>query len=305
MTGPGPAHAGLCPERVSQGEAVAVWALLATDVAAVLVTYSRVDPGELYSVSRDGIAGGFGRAVVQLNFPVSLLTIPLVLLAVAALPRRAWLVAAPALGLCTVTAFPGVVDEGDLDVRLVNAAPALGVALAAGLTFVAAGRAGTRLAPGDGRDGRRIAAAVAAVLVSLPWITAELGFHLPGGLFLTDEPYAEPGGLPTAAVHLGHHHGFAGTLFVLGALVLSRTAPPAGWLRRAYAALVSLALVYGATNLVQDLWHEQVVKRGWTGWDIPSALVPAPSVMWAVMLVATVVMYALGFARPHGAAEAR
>lgn len=303
MTGAPPGAA--TSEEVGQGEAIALWALLAADVAAVLVTYARIDPAELYSVSRDGLAGGLGRAVVQLNFPVSLLAIPLTLLAVAALPRRAWLVAAPALALCAVTAVPGVLDDEDLDVRLVNAAPALGVALAAGLTAAAARRAGTGFAAADGCDRWRVAAALAAVLVSLPWITAELGFHLPGGVFLTDEPYAEPGRQPAAAVHLGHHHGFAGTLLVLGALLLSRTAPPTGTIRRAYAALVSLGLVYGATNLVQDLWHEQVVKRGWTGWDIPSALFPGPTLMWALMLGAAACVYALGFARPRTTAERR
>jgi hypothetical protein len=290
--------------RPSQGEGIAVWTLLAADAVAVLVTYSRLDPAELYSVSRDGIFGGLSRALVQLNFPISLLAIPLTLLAVAALSRRAWLLAGPAIALCAVTAIPGVLDDEDLDARLVNAVPALGVALALVLTVAAARRAGSRFAPGDGSDLWRIVAGVAAVAVSLPWITAELGFHLPGGVFLTSELYAEPGKAATAAVHLGHHHGFAGTLFVLGALVLSRTAPPAGGLRHAYAALVSLALVYGAANLVQDLWHEQVVKRGWSEWDVPSVLFPGPTLAWAVVLGAAAVAYALGFARPHATAQA-
>jgi hypothetical protein len=291
--------------RPSQGEALAVWGVLAADVAAVLVTYARIDPAELYSVSREGIAGGLSRALVQLNFPVALLALPLTLLAVAALPRRAWLVAAPALVLCSVSAVPGVLDDKDLDARPVNALPALGVALALGLTLVAARSAGGRFAPASGGDGLRIAAGTVAVLASLPWISAELGFHLPGGLFLTDEPYAEPGEVATAAVHLGHHHGLAGTLFVIGALVLSRTAPPAGALRRAYAALLSLALSYGATNLVQDLWHEQVVKRGWTAWDIPSALFPAVSPMWGLVLALAAFAYWLGFGRPRALPDAR
>ena len=293
MTLPGPA----------QGEAVTVWALLAADVVAVFVTYSVLDPDELYNVSRDGVAGGASRALVQLNFPVALVALPLTLLALAALPRRAWLVGAPALLCCAFVAVPGVVDENDLDARPVNLVAAVGVALALSLTVAASLRVGARSAPGDGRDRRRAVAAVVAVLISLPWLTAELGFHLPGGTILTDELYAEPGLPPTAAVHLGHHHGFAGTLFVLSALLLSRTAPTGAGLRRAYAALVSLALVYGATNLVQDFWHEQVVKRGWTGWDVPTALVPEPSVMWALVLAGAALAYALGFARPQTVAE--
>lgn len=280
-----------------------MWALLAADVLAVLATYSLVDPGELYNVSRDGAAGGASRALVQLNFPVALIGLPLTLLALAALPRRAWLVGAPALACCAFVAVPGVVDESDLDARPVNLVAATGVALALALTVAAGRRAGTRPAPDDGADRWRLAAGTLAVLLSAPWLTAELGFHLPGAIFLTDELYAEAGRAPTAAVHLGHHHGFAGTLFVVSALLLSRTAPDGSRIRRAYAALVSLALVYGATNLVQDFWHEQIVKREWTAWDIPSVLVPEPSVMWALVLAGTAIVYAVGFARPQTAAE--
>ncbi len=263
--------------------------------------YSVLDLDELYSVSRGGLEGGLGRALVQLSFPVVAGTaIPLSLLALDALPRRAWVVGAPAIALCAVIAVPGVVDPDDLDARPVNAVPALGVVLALSLTIWAASRTGLGFEPARRGDRIRLAAAALVVLASLPWITAELGFHLPGGVFLTDEPYAEPGKMPTAAVHLGHHHGLMGSLLVLSALVLSR--PRLGQLRRLYSALVSLMLVYGGVNLVQDLWHEQVVKRGWTSSDIPSALVPKPSVMWAVILALTVLAYALGFARNEDAA---
>ena len=37
-------------------------------------------------------------------------------------------------------------------------------------------------------------------------------------------------------------------------------------------------------NLVQDAWGEQVVKRGWTSWQIPSALHPSLSWVWLVIL---------------------
>jgi hypothetical protein len=84
----------------AQGEAVVVWALLAADAVAVLVVYSVLEPVELYNVSRDGIDGGLSRALVQLNFPLALVAIPLALLALDALPRRAWLAGGPALALC-------------------------------------------------------------------------------------------------------------------------------------------------------------------------------------------------------------
>ena len=324
--------------RPSQGEALAVWALVALDVVAVLVTYSVVDPGELYSVSRDGLAGGLGRALVQLDFPhVAGAAIPIALLALDVLTsparpesasadsgrekipegfaaaslrpstllrgRHAWIIGAPVIALCAIFAWPGVVEADDLDPKLVNVLPALGVVLAAGLTVAAARRAGARFAPRRSGDRLRIAVAVAVVLVSLPWITAEAGVHLPGGVFLTDEPYAEPGEGVTAAVHLGHHHGFMGTLLVLIALLLSRPQLVGDWLRRVYALLVSLMLVYGVANLVQDLWHEQVVKRGWTERDIPSVTTPRLAAIWVLVLAGTCVVYALGFARRAEPAE--
>jgi hypothetical protein len=284
-----------------QGEALAVWALLALDVVLVFVTYSVLEPAETYNVSRDGLAGGASRALVQLNFPVALFAIPLTLLALAALPRRAWTIGAPAIGLCVLVPF--VVDPGDLDARPQNVLPALGVGLALALTTTAARLAGTAFEPWLSSDSLRVTAAIVVILVSLPWFTAEAGFHFPGDVFLGEEPFSEPGNPLAASVHLGHHHGFAGTLFVLGALLLSRVRLRTGGVQRAYAALLSLMLVYGAVNVVEDGWYEQVVKRGWTSADIPSALMPGANVIWGLIVVTAATVYGLGFARPGQPAE--
>jgi hypothetical protein len=111
-----------------------------------------------------------------------------------------------------------------------------------------------------------------ALLASLPWIAAQLGFHLPGDVFMGEELFATRDG-PEAAVHLGEHHGFHGVLLLLSALALSRVQADGrlrAWLVAATAALGA----YGAVNAVQDFWHEQLVKRGWLDWRIPSALYP-------------------------------
>jgi len=278
---------------------------LAVDAIAVLIVYSAVDPGELRNVSLSGVEGGLGRALVQLNYPIALAAVPLTLLALDALPRRAWLAGIPGIALCWVVAWPGVVDPDDLDAKAVNVLPALGVALAASLTVAAALRAGADFAPARERDRLRIVSAVVAVLLSFPWIAAEAGLHFPQGIFLTTELYAEPKEPPAAAVHLGHHHGFAGTLLVISALLLSRPRLAAPRVRRVYAALVSLMLVYGIAILVNDLWHEQVVKRGWTSWDVPSAVVPSLSMIWLAVLVVAALVYALGFARGDAAGPTR
>jgi hypothetical protein len=215
-------------EGSGQGEAAATWALWAPLLVAIVVTYARLDPDELYNVSRDGLAGGLSRAVLEVNFPVSLVAIALVLVALDVLPDGAWWVGGPAIALCAVTAWPGVVDQDDLDARWINLVPALGVALALGLTVAAARRAGTSFAPRLALDTARISVAAVALLLSIPWLAADLGFYLPEGVFIMERPGLEPDGTTIAAVHLGHHHGLDGTLIVLSALLLSRPRPHPG-----------------------------------------------------------------------------
>jgi hypothetical protein len=249
---------------------------------AVVVTYSRVDPADTYNVSREGLAGGLSRTVTFLNFPIALVAIALALLAVASLPRAAWWAAAPAIALCAT--IPWFVDQSDLDARWVNAIPALGVLVAGGLTAAAAGRAGTSFASRLPGDRARIIAAVVALLVSLPWATAELGLHFPGDLFMGEELAREGDGRSIAAVHLGHHHGTDGALLVLTALVLSRMRVPQARLRVAVLGYLGLMLAYGGVNCAQDVWHEQIVKRGWTDAGIPSALLPGARPIWLVIV---------------------
>ena len=177
------------------------------------------------------------------------------------------------------------VDQNDLDARWVNALPALGVVLALSLTVAAARVVGTSFAPWCAGGRARVVVATVILVLSLPWIAAELGFHLPGDVFLGEEPYPENDGRVIAAVHLGHHHGGDGALLVLTALLLSRVRIAPGVLRVILTSYLGTMLAYGAVNFAQDLWREQVVKRGWTEVDIPSALVPGARPIWLVIVV--------------------
>lgn len=283
---------------VPQGDALVVWALLAADLLAILVVYSVVDPQNLHAVSGSGLRAGLGRALVQLDFPcVAGVAIPITLLALDVLPGRAWLVGAPAIALCAVIAWPGVLDQNDLDARWINVVPAVGVSLAFGLTIAATRIAGAGVAPRRRGDPVRLVVAAVTILVALPWIAAEVGWHLPQGVFLTTKLYAEPGAPPTDAVHLGHHHGWTGALLVLSVLLLSRARVTSSSLEKAFSLLLGLGLAYGIAIFVNDAWHEQIVKRGWTTWEFPSALQPAPNIIWVLVLAATGVFYALGLGR--------
>lgn len=273
-------------KRSGQGEALVAWAIWVVMTLAVLVTYSRIDPAETYNVSREGLAGGLSRGITLLNFPIALVAIALALLAVAALSRAAWWAAAPAIALCAT--IPWFVDQDDLDARWVNAIPALGVLVAGGLTAAAATRVGTSFAPRLPGDRARVIAAIVVLLLSLPWMAAELGFHLPGDIFMGEELGREADGREIAAVHLGHHHGTDGALLFVTALLLSRMRVSQRWLRIVASGYLGAMLAYGGVNFAQDFWHEQIVKRGWTDAGIPSALLPGARPIWLVVIALAV-----------------
>jgi hypothetical protein len=258
-------------KKAGQGEALAVWAVWSVTLVLVLVTYSRIDADQLYNVQGDGVRLGLSRAVVHVNWPFTLVAMVLVLVAMTSLPRRAWWLAGPALVLCGT--MPLFVSQSHLNARWGNAVPAIGVALALALTVLATRRGGASFAPRLPGDPLRLVVAVVVIMLSLPWISAELGFHLPGSIFMGPELLPTDGGRLEAAVHLGEHHGWHGALMLLSALVLSRVQANGqlgGWLLGACAALAA----YGAINATQDFWTEQLVKRGTVDWAIPSAVYP-------------------------------
>jgi hypothetical protein len=258
----------------------AVWALLLATAAVVVITYSRLPPEQLYNVSEEGLTLGFGRALVFLNYPVSLAAIPIAWLAAERIcTRRAYWSAAVATVLCAVTAWPGVVDQHDLDAKAVNAVPALGVAIAFVLSLRAPWERVRRLP----LDPLRLAIGVVVWLLASVWIASVLGFYFPGDVFLGEEIRRGGEGTLGPAVHLGDHEGLDAALLVTSALVLTRYRPPL-----AVGFVLGLAFVYGLAVEWRDFWFEQVVKRDWTTWTPPQVLTPRLSFAWAVLLLLAV-----------------
>lgn len=259
-------------------EVAAVWALLLATAAGILVTYWRLPRDQLYSVGEEGAASGFGRALVFLNYPAALVAIAVAWLAAERIRTRgARIAAAAATVVSAVTAVPGVVDQHDLDAKAINAVPALGVALALGLTIKAAWPRVARLP----LDPLRVAIAVVVLVAAIPWIFAVLGFHAPGDLFLGEELRRGGDGRLDDAVHLGDHEGWDGVLLVLASLLLSRLQPPLP-----VALYLGLMFAYGFAVAFADGWFEQIVKRGWTSWRPPGVLRPELSVEWGVLILA-------------------
>jgi hypothetical protein len=148
-------------------------------------------------------------------------------------------------------------------------------------------------------DGVRVAVAMIATLIALPWIAAELGLFLDGApllgrVFQTGSRGSAYGAPLPPAVHHGHHHGMDGLLLLLSALLLSRVVQnlQSRGLRRLFGAYLALMAAYGIGNIANDAWTEQVWKRGWTTWQIPNVLEPRASVAWAVLVAGAVLIYA-------------
>ena len=281
--------------RPGLGELLVAWGLYAVVGLEVLVTYARLPAAELYNVSGSGLEAGAGRALVFLGYPTSLAVIAFLPILVARLAHPlATLAALASLGLCLTIGIPGVLEESDLDAKPANALAAIGVGVALLLTFVALARGGLGTsAPVGGWDWARAGLALVLLLASFPWLAAELGFHAGDPVFLSEELRPEPGHPELRAVHLGHHHGMDGVLLAWTALLLSRV--PARMqgrgLRRALTAYLSLMLVYGLANALQDFWLEQLVKRGATELRLPSMLRPEATPAWAAVLAVAGAIY--------------
>jgi hypothetical protein len=280
-----------------------VWLVLAAVAVEITVTYARLPPADLYHVSGSGLGGGLGRALVFLNFPSALVVIAVDLILYQWLEGRSVRLLAVLSGLlCAVVVWPGVVEQSDLDPKLVNALPAAGVVLGLALTVVAARARG--VSPVARSDRRwRIPAAALTLVLALPWLAAELGFYLDdvplvGRLFLTGELRGQPGDpVLRPAVHHGHHHGMDGALLVLTVLLLVAVVPRiTGARRAALSAYLALMVCYGAGNVANDDWLEQVVKRGWTTWQVPGVTTPKVDWGWGVILLAALVIW-LGWRR--------
>jgi hypothetical protein len=295
-------------------EVIGVGLLFAALSVAIFVTYARLPAAELYHVSGTGFTGGASRVLVFLNFPAALVAIAvLVLLAERARDRASVSAAIVGVVLCLPVFWPGVVDEADLDARPVNAVAAVGVGIAVVLAIAAAWRGVERVAWRGRSDVARIIVAAVALLLAVPWIAADLGVSFNGvpvlgTLYQTGELRSQPGNpMLHPAVHHGHHHGMDGVVLVLSALLLSRVVATVrkGVVRTAATAYLALMLVYGAAEIANDFWLEQVVKRGWTDWAIPDTTVPKLSIAWGLILVAAVVLFAAAEYRARPPANAR
>jgi hypothetical protein len=293
-----------CDDRlvVRTRAVLVVWAMFAAVIVAIVVTYSRLPPEQLYNVTGSGfVHGGLSRALVYVNFPVGLAAMAMLLVLADRMSPERRLAAVAALVLWIPIFSSRVLNESHLDATWRNAIPAAGVALAALLTLTV-----PAFRPARVRGDRvRLVFGAVLVLIALPWIAAELGFAFTdvpvlGQIFQTQELRYQPGPYvvhPAAAVHYGDHHGLEATLLVITALLLSRMlgAIRSGRLRAASGFVCALLIAYGIGNIANDFWTEQVVKRYWTTRLLPNVLEPRLNVGWLVILVGAFPLWLVAF----------
>jgi hypothetical protein len=287
-----------------------VWLLFGLAAVAVVETYWRIPPRDLWKVTNTGFVGGAGRAFVFLSFSAALAAVAVLPIVVDRLrDRRAGLIGIAALVLCATVAYPGVQTESHLDPKWSNTFAVVGVVFAVVLSVWATRRGRPEpVRASRAGDRARLAVGGISLFFAAPYIAAEMGFFLDGvpmlgSIFQTGKITPEPGsGELHAAVHHGHHHGLDGFLLTVTALLLSRQL---GGIRRPLlrtltALYLSLMIVYGLTNMANDLWIEQVVKRGWTSWQIPDVLHPTASAAWAAMIAVALLFYVALFSGRRG-----
>jgi hypothetical protein len=172
--------------------------------------------------------------------------------------------------------------------------------LSLAMMWIAVGEGGAgEWHPWRALDWLSLAAAVAAIAMSVPVIFALAGFYT-ADLPLLRSIYMSRGvqdGVETVYVHVGEHHGFAGLFMMIAGLALARAVVVMrpSWLRLVAGWYVSLLVIYGATNMVQDFWGEQLVKRGTTDHTIPNMLRPALTIDWLYVAAGVVVFWFVYF----------
>jgi len=221
-------------------EACALWAVWALVTALVFVTYARLPASDFYNVSGSGVTGGAARVIVLLGWPISLAAIPLMALAADRLlaapltggQRRAVVAAAVvSVVLCATIAWPGVIQQSNLDAKWSNALAVVGVGIAVAMTVVAVRRRGFGpRRPVTSGDWAGIVLLALVGLAALPWIFANVGVYvgdIPGlrAVFMSKKILPEPGHPHLHAVHLGNHEELDGWLLAATALGLRRALP--------------------------------------------------------------------------------
>src|SRR5215471_16682053 len=239
-----------------------LWGMWIAVAAATWATNARIPVSQLYGFHGRGIVSAAGRVVVLLGWPIALAAIPLMAVSVERLlasphsrrsARVISIAAILSIVLCATIAWPGAQKGTHLDAKYINVPAAIGAAIAFGLTlYVLATTGRGEPPPRTRKDAVWAVVFLAMLLLSIPWLFANLGYYagdVPGlrRVFTSEQVVPEPGFPHLRAVHLGNHEGIDGVLLALTAVVLMRSlVQMVPRVRRAVlAAYLSLLFAYG------------------------------------------------------------
>ena len=292
---------------------LAIWGLYGAALVGVVTTAAR--PAGAEADGAMGAAGwdaaeGWRAGMRFLRHPLAPAAATLGIVATLRLPAAAVpaalaraLATGGAAALGAAAACPrGLRSEPGDHVAVATTAMSLALTAAASNAGRAAAGGADRM-PAD--PARWVLGAILAV-GALPWALADAGIYagdVPGlrrVVLSRDTPIA-PGQI---AVHLGHHHGMDGALLALTGLAGSRQLADAqsGMVREAVSFCLAATLAIGMARWFEDLWHEQIVKRGWATWKPPIVVRhgrPEGRRVWAALAVAAAAVH-LGWFRPAG-----
>ena len=312
-----------------------MWVVIIFYSIPLFVVNAILPSSERYGISEEGFLAGFYRLILWLNFPVAVLSLlcNFIVLDIWLDKRKEeghlrsfyghkiWPVLTVLSSfLCLIVVFPGVLDDKNLQFDLVHLLPATGVLLSLIGFFsvfnLLSDPEKKTSSPFEKIVGSKQKAnwpigigLVLALLLSLPWIFADLGIYigdipLLGKAWMSREPTPHREWL--AAVHLGHHHGMDGLFLLFFALLIGKDLSDLALssLRLSLSFCCALLVPYGFWALFSDFWEEQIWKRGVTDLCFDNALTPQVNLYWLGFLVVALLVHFFWFSQVKGKREA-
>ena len=135
---------------------------------------------------------------------------------------------------------------------------------------------------------------------SLPWIFAQLGFYISdfpilGIIFWARQAtLQEPEPKYPNAVHIGTHHGTEGFLIIVFLWIAVMWILPSivdTRVRQILGAITGFGFGYGIYNAVEDFLTEQVYKRGWMDFRLPSGTTPGLNIQYLTIIIIGIIIY--------------
>ncbi|UCG01688.1 MAG: hypothetical protein JSW11_19015 [Candidatus Heimdallarchaeota archaeon] len=138
------------------------------------------------------------------------------------------------------------------------------------------------------------------IFLSLPWIFAQLGFYISdfpilGIIFWARQStLQEPEPNYPNAVHIGTHHGTEGFLIIVFLWIATMWILPAivdDRVRQSLGAITGFGFGYAIYNVVEDFLTEQIYKRGWMDFRLPSGTTPGLNLQYLTIVLIGIIIY--------------